>query len=223
MLGDPDKGIRDAVAAHLLHLVDGDLDRPIVTGRVYNNISNPLPYDLPQQAAYSGFKTATLKGGHDDYNELRFDDTQKQEEIKLRAQRNLTTQVLHDSATTIGHDHHHTVKNDMNVAVSEGKYIAKVARGTMLHHVPSDRYDVNAKQIVHTADDSITFQVKGVSITIDDKSITLNVNGSTEIKLELAMLSMIAPKIDLNPMGGMPGTPPNIASLADSTSDEPKS
>jgi type VI secretion system secreted protein VgrG len=199
----------------LVEFIDGDLDRPVVTGRAYNS-DNPTPYDLPNNAAQSGVKSASLKGDKNQYNELRFDDTAKAEEIKLRAQRNLTTLVRSDSSTSIGHNHTHTVKKDMKVVVSEGDYNTTVSKGWMLSYVPKSVYDVCAKEIVQSADDSITFQVKDVSIRLDSKSISLNVGTSTEIKLDLATLTIIGPKVDINPMGGIPKGPAGATSKAES-------
>jgi len=190
----------------LVDFIDGDLDRPIVVGRVYND-ANRVPYTLPEQATQSGIKSHTPEGSREDYNELRFEDAKTKEEILLRAQRNLTTKVRNDSSTSIGHDHSHSVKKNMKVTVAEGDYNATVSAGTMLHYVPKNLYDVCAKEIVQTADDAITFGVKDVSIRIDAKSITLSVGTSTEIKLDLMTLSIIGPKVDINPMGGMPAGP----------------
>jgi type VI secretion system secreted protein VgrG len=193
----------------LVDFMDGDLDRPIIVGRVYND-RNPVPYTLPKFGMQSGIKSHTVEGGKNDFNELRFDDTKKAELIKLRAQRDLTTLVRRDSTTSIGHDHTHNVKNTMKVVVAEGDYNTHVSKGTMLSYVPENVYDVCAKEIVETADDSITFRVKDVSIRLDDKSISLNVGTSTEIVLDLMTLKIVGPRVDINPMGGMPAGPADI-------------
>lgn len=204
----------------LVDFVDGDLDRPIIVGRVYNDYNKP-PYGLPKNATQSGIKSHTVEGGRDDYNELRFEDAKKKEEILLRAQRNLTTRVRADSSTTIGANHSHTVKKNMKVMVTEGDYNTTVSKGTMLSYVPENVYDVMAKEIVETADESITFQVKDVSIRIDAKSISLNVGTTTEIKLELATLKIISPKVDINPMGGAPSGSAGVPSLSKAAAPPP--
>lgn len=193
----------------LVDFIDGDLDRPIIVGRVYND-ANRTPYTLPDESAKSGLKSQSFEGGREDYNELRFDDSKKQEEVVLRAQRNLTTHVKNNSATAIGNNHTHRVKQNMKVLVAEGDYTATVSTGTMLNHVPKSLYDVCAKEIVQTADDAITFRVKDVSIRIDSSMISLNVGTSTEIKLDLATLTIISPRVDINPIGGMPGGPASV-------------
>ncbi len=63
----------------VVSFIDGNLDRPLVTGCVYNG-DNPNPYELPAKKMVSTFKTNSYPHG-DGYNELRFDDTKHEEEI----------------------------------------------------------------------------------------------------------------------------------------------
>ena len=58
----------------IIEFLEGDPDRPIITGRVYNNDNMP-PNDLPASATQSGIKSRSSKGGNaDKFNEIRFDD-----------------------------------------------------------------------------------------------------------------------------------------------------
>ncbi len=56
----------------IVEFIEGDPDRPIITGRVYNAAQMP-PYGLPGNATQSGFKSNSSKGGGG-WNELRFED-----------------------------------------------------------------------------------------------------------------------------------------------------
>src|SRR6185437_1707118 len=87
----------------LASFMQGDPDRPVVVGRVYNP-QNPPPYDLSQEPTKSTVKSqsAQEKQEVDGFNELRFDDKAKQEEIYLHAQRNLNETVLADHSTGVG-------------------------------------------------------------------------------------------------------------------------
>jgi type VI secretion system secreted protein VgrG len=191
----------------VVDFLEGNPDQPLVTGCVYNDGNRP-PFKLPDHQTQSGIRTrSTPHGGHQDFNELRFEDMKGSEEVFLQAQRNLKTSVKSDSTNSVGHDYSMQVKNNLKVVVGEGDFNTTVSNGTMLHYAPKNVYDVCAKEIVETADDAITFRVKDVSIRIDDKSISLNVGTATEIKLELATLTIIGPKVDINPMGGMPSGP----------------
>lgn len=70
---------------------DGDPDRPIVVGRVYNGQNRP-PVDTP---TVSTLKTMTSPGDGT-YNELTFDDTAGSQQIKLLTPRDWNSVVGHD-------------------------------------------------------------------------------------------------------------------------------
>jgi type VI secretion system secreted protein VgrG len=104
----------------IVDFLEGDPDRPIITGRVYNNDNMP-PYDLPGNATQSGIKSrSTLKGSPNNFNELRFEDKKGSEHVYVQAEKDMQTlvkndearEVDHDRTTTIGHDQTLTVKND---------------------------------------------------------------------------------------------------------------
>ena len=81
--------------------LEGDPDRPLVTGAVYNGLHYP-PYSLPENKTRTTFRTQTHKGTG--YNELSFEDEANQEEVYIHAQKNMSTKVLNDHATNIGQD-----------------------------------------------------------------------------------------------------------------------
>ncbi|MCX7902524.1 MAG: type VI secretion system tip protein VgrG, partial [Burkholderiaceae bacterium] len=74
----------------MVDFLDGDPDRPLVTGAVYNGDNMP-PYTLPEHKTKSVFRTRTHKGAG--FNELTFEDEKGREEIYLHAQRDLTFKV----------------------------------------------------------------------------------------------------------------------------------
>jgi len=83
----------------LVAFLDGDPDRPICVGCVYNGAHRP-PYDLPADRTKSTIRTQSSPGG-DGYNELTFDDAAGSERVYLRAQRDLDAHVLHDLNTKV--------------------------------------------------------------------------------------------------------------------------
>ncbi len=84
----------------VVEFVDGDPDRPLVTGSVYNG-QNPPPIDLPGAKTCSGLRSASSPGGGGS-NELRFEDAAGSEEVFLHAQKDLTIAVEHDKNQTVG-------------------------------------------------------------------------------------------------------------------------
>jgi type VI secretion system secreted protein VgrG len=74
----------------IVEFLEGDPDRPIITGRVYNNDQKP-PYDLPANKTQSGFKSRSSKGGGAaNFNEIRFEDKKGSEELYIHAEKDKT-------------------------------------------------------------------------------------------------------------------------------------
>ena len=95
----------------IVDFIEGDPDRPIITGRVYNAGQMP-PWDLPGKKSISGYKSNSTKGGGG-YNELSFDDTKGTELIQVHGQYDMDTKIEHD-------ERRHVVNNrTKNVDVDE--------------------------------------------------------------------------------------------------------
>src|SRR3546814_13614275 len=71
--------------------LDGNPDRPLVIGTVYN--SNNMPPYLPEQPTKSTIKSRSTKKGPDGFNELRFEDLKSSEEVFFHSQKDLTIRV----------------------------------------------------------------------------------------------------------------------------------
>ncbi|MBN3572410.1 type VI secretion system Vgr family protein [Vibrio neptunius] len=81
--------------------LEGDPDRPLVTGAVYNGLHTP-PYELPKHKTRTVFRTQSHKA--DGYNEMYFEDENDQQEVHLRAQKDMKTTVLNNRYRDIGND-----------------------------------------------------------------------------------------------------------------------
>ena len=81
--------------------LDGDPDRPVVVGALYNGSHN-TPFPLPASRTRSGVRTQSIGGAGN--NELSFEDLADREQIFLRAQRDLDEVVLHDHTLHVEHD-----------------------------------------------------------------------------------------------------------------------
>lgn len=94
----------------LVTYVDGDLDRPMVTGIVYNG-DNPPPYRLPEQINYSGMISRSLRQGQPQHaSQLTFDDRRNNERLMMHAERDLQTTVERNAVSDIGQDQYRVVK-----------------------------------------------------------------------------------------------------------------
>ena len=108
----------------IVSFMEGDPDRPIITGRVYNGENMP-PYALPENGTQTGLKTRSSKGGEQNhFNELRFEDKKGSEEVYLHAERNEKIVVEVDKSETIGHDETIVVHHDRTETVDYNEHLA---------------------------------------------------------------------------------------------------
>lgn len=84
----------------LVEFIDGDPDRPIIVGAVYNGANAP-PYGLPGAKTRSTIKSNSSKGGGG-FNEIRFEDKKGSEEIYIHAQKDQNVEILNNLSTTVG-------------------------------------------------------------------------------------------------------------------------
>lgn len=88
----------------VVDFIEGDPDRPLITGRVYNK-EKPVPYSLPANKTVSTLKSRSSKGGSaSNFNELKFEDKKGSELMYVQAEKNRTMLVKNDNHETIGHD-----------------------------------------------------------------------------------------------------------------------
>jgi type VI secretion system secreted protein VgrG len=112
--------------------LEGNPDRPLITGSVYN-ASQTVPYELPVQQTKSTLKSNSSKGGNGS-NELRFEDKAGAEELFIHAQKDMTVSVLNDHAVTVSKDEALIVKGKRTLAVTgdethtnKGNYTSSVS------------------------------------------------------------------------------------------------
>jgi type VI secretion system secreted protein VgrG len=117
----------------VVSFINGDPNRPLVTGSVYNSRNTP-PWSLPANKTQSGFLTRSLKGDGGTANFFRFEDKPGCEQVSLHAERNLDTSVEVDETLTVGQNrmitvggtHSEVIKNDTLMKVTEGSFTLEV-------------------------------------------------------------------------------------------------
>jgi type VI secretion system secreted protein VgrG len=158
----------------IVNFLNGDPDRPIVTGTVYNG-DNKIPYSSKTQ---SGIKTQSTKGaGKQNYNELRFEDLKGSEEIFIQAEKDFNRLVKNDEGSVIKNNHSRTIeKGNETITVSKGSRSLSV----------KDKISTEASDIVITGKKSIELKVGGSSIKmtssgVEIKATKVDVNGSAMV------------------------------------------
>lgn len=112
----------------LVSFLEGDPDRPIITGRVYN-AEQTVPYKLPDNGTRTTFKTrSTTGGGEDNYNELRFEDKTGSEQIFVRGEKDYDTRIKNDSREWIGNNRSLMVTKDQMEKVSGDVHLQVVGK-----------------------------------------------------------------------------------------------
>ncbi len=113
----------------LVAFLDGDPDRPIVTGSVYGKDAKP-PFQPGSNRSQSGISTRSYKSDSaNDANVLRFEDKKDAEEVLLHAQKNLTVEVENDELRNVGHDQTEVVKNARTITVEDADDTLTLKKG----------------------------------------------------------------------------------------------
>ena len=99
----------------IVEFLEGDPDRPIITGRVYH-AQNPPPYTLPEARTRSTIMSNSTPGGKGS-NEIRFEDQKGGEELYTHAEKDQNERVEHDMSTWVGHDQSLEVDRDRHKEV----------------------------------------------------------------------------------------------------------
>jgi type VI secretion system secreted protein VgrG len=88
----------------IVDFLEGDPDRPIIIGSVWNPDQMP-PYKLPDEKTKCILKTSSSLGGVG-YNEIRFEDKKGQEQIYIHAEKNVDIRSRGEKMEiTNGHTH----------------------------------------------------------------------------------------------------------------------
>ena len=152
----------------IVNFLDGDPDRPIITGRVYHGQNKP-PYDLPAEKTKSTIMSNSSKGGQN-YNEIRFEDLKDQEEIYTHAAKDQNEVVENDMSTDVKNNQTIKVEQNRALTVSYGNETITVSSGSRDVKVKSNENHSNSANFSHKVSGNYTLKVNG-NITIDASGI----------------------------------------------------
>ncbi len=153
----------------IVEFLNGNPDRPIVTGRVYNADRMP-PESLAGAQAKTIFRTRSTKGGDATaFHELTFDDTKGKESILFHSERDFNRIVENNDSLKVGFDK--KSPGDRTVEIYNDEEI-KVGLGS-----GAGKYTLEAATsiLLKCGDSTIELTPKGIQISA--ASITLKATG----------------------------------------------
>ena len=169
----------------LIDFIEGDPDRPIVIGCVYNG-DNKYPYVLPQNKTQSGWKTISSPNkGEVKINEIKIEDKVGSEHFHMHAGKDFTRIVEHDDTLKVENRQSRTIKSDRTVKITEGADKLQVVKGDRNVHLNKGTQSLNVTKGDYKIDvdtGSHVFNLKSdykLTISQGNQSTKLSAGAST--------------------------------------------
>lgn len=186
----------------VVQFLDGNPDRPLVVGCVYNGQNKP-PYPLPEKKTTSTIKSNSSLGGGG-FNELRFEDLKGKEQIYVHAQKDLQEDVLNNRSRSVGANESVSVAANRTVCVGGGSNvsvgsIAPPADGSPPPCPNAGEYKIEIENKIELicGASSLTMDKAGV-IALRGSDITVESSGPIA-ETASADMTLIGKLIKLNP------------------------
>lgn len=200
----------------VVDFLEGDPDKPIAVGCVYNGINKP-PYALPGEATKSTIKTLSSKGGGGT-NELRFEDKKGSEELFIQAQKDFNVNVKANRTESVGGDSHHKIQGKHATHVVGDRHLLidgssfSGVKGDLNQGSQGDQLVWSKQELSLFGNTSVLMGTKGtmdvhggVKLVIEANTLISLKVGSSGIVIDPSGVSIVGPIIKQN-SGGAPSS-----------------
>lgn len=215
----------------IVTFLEGDPDRPLITGSVYNADQMP-PYTLPDEMTKSAIKSLSSKGGGG-FNEFRFEDKKGSEQVFIHGQKDMDVRVENDRKEWIGEDRHLIVKRDKLESVERDAHstinrdlLEQVARDHHLTIQGKQSIAITGNQSVsitgnvaetysqnHSESTTMNISMDAMQVVIEGNTGISLVVGGSYITLTPTAIQIAAPMVMINSGGSaLSGSPGNSLS-----------
>jgi len=181
----------------IVDFLEGDPDKPIITGRVYN-VDNMPPYKLPDEKTKSTTRSNSSPGG-DGFNEIRFEDAKGDEQLFMHAEKDMDVRVKNDTREWIGNDRSLFVKRDKREKIDQDEHVivkrdstSEIGRDHSLKIKGKNAIKVTGSHSVsvqgnvaeefkmnHSEQVTMNYYLKGMQVVIEGMTgLTIKVGGS---------------------------------------------
>lgn len=157
----------------VVDFINGDPDRPIITGRLYNEGSMP-PWTLPEDATRMGFMTRSKEGNKDNASFLFFEDKRGSESVQLHSEKDMQVSVENDKTEII--------HGNLSTTVNKIKQESVTGAVTINYEDTWNQTVTNAVTNIFNGGENTTIQ-KGRKLNITSGGDTLSIKGerTTEV------------------------------------------
>jgi type VI secretion system secreted protein VgrG len=227
----------------IVEFLEGDPDRPLITGRVYNAEAMP-PHPLPANKTLSGIKTRSSKGaGTENLNTIRFEDKKGEEQLFIQAEKNQDIRVKADCFEWVGSNRHLVIKkdyltkieNNLSETISSdrmtdigrdshvkvgGKEVREVAAGCSIK-VGGDRADSIGANHAHEV--TQVYELKAMGARIEAQTgLELKCGGSSIVLTPAAIFITGGPLVNINTGSGPPVVATPVSALSPAAPNAPE-
>lgn len=195
----------------IVDFLDGDPDRPLITGRVYN-AQRMQVQRLPDEKTKSGLRTQTAygksTGAYDGavdppkeepgFNEIAFEDKSGQELLTVRAQRDMREDVFRDERRNTHRDQTEEVGRHRQITIHTGNDTFTLEKGDEKHTVTTGKRDTQIQQddLLKVAQGNLSTEVSMGNISVKASMGKIEIEAMQSIELKVGSSS-----VKLDPTG----------------------